>query len=81
MFYYVCYIDMSGSKFILPKNCEICGTQFNAKLCIQSFGKDNYFNTALSMVKILVQHAAYVFQQLPSEAIATVFRRTLEGVL
>lgn len=33
--------------------------------------RDNDFNTALSMVKILVQHAAQVFQQLPSEAVAT----------
>jgi hypothetical protein len=33
--------------------------------------RDNDFNTALSMVKILVQHAAQVFQQLPSEAITT----------
>lgn len=34
--------------------------------------RDNDFNTALSMVKILVQHAAQVFQQLPSEAVTTV---------
>ena len=33
--------------------------------------RDNDFNTALSMVKILVQHAAQVFQQLPSEAVTT----------
>ena len=33
--------------------------------------RDNDFNTALSMVKILVQHAAQVFQQLPSEAVKT----------
>jgi len=33
--------------------------------------RDNDFNTALSMVKILVQHAAQVFQQLPSDAVAT----------
>jgi hypothetical protein len=33
--------------------------------------RDNDFNTALSMVKILVQHAAQVFQQLPSEAVVT----------
>ncbi|MDD2564795.1 MAG: DUF3987 domain-containing protein [Salinivirgaceae bacterium] len=33
--------------------------------------RDNDFNTALSMVKILVLHAAQVFQQLPSEAVAT----------
>ncbi len=33
--------------------------------------RDNDFNAALSMVKILVQHAAQVFQQLPSEAVAT----------
>ncbi len=31
--------------------------------------RDNDFNTALSMVKILVQHAANVFQQLPAEAV------------
>lgn len=31
--------------------------------------RDNDFNTALSMVKILVQHTANVFQQLPSEAV------------
>jgi len=31
--------------------------------------RDSDFNTALSMVKILVQHAAQVFQQLPSEAV------------
>lgn len=30
---------------------------------------DSDFNTALSMVKILVQHAANVFQQLPAEAV------------
>jgi hypothetical protein len=29
---------------------------------------DTDFNTALSMVKILVQHAAQVYQQLPTEA-------------
>ncbi len=34
--------------------------------------RDNDFNTALSMVKILVLHAAQVFQQLPSEAVTTV---------
>jgi hypothetical protein len=34
--------------------------------------RDNDFNTALLMVKILVQHAAQVFQQLPSEAVTTV---------
>lgn len=33
--------------------------------------RDNDFNTALSMVKILVLHAAQVFQQLPSEAVTT----------
>jgi hypothetical protein len=33
--------------------------------------RDNDFNTALSMVKILVQHASQVFQQLPSEAVST----------
>ena len=33
--------------------------------------RDNDFHTALSMVKILVQHAAQVFQQLPSEAVVT----------
>jgi len=33
--------------------------------------RDNDSNTALSMVKILVQHAAQVFQQLPSEAVTT----------
>ena len=33
--------------------------------------RDKDFNTALSMVKILVQHAAQVFQQLPSDAVAT----------
>jgi hypothetical protein len=33
--------------------------------------RDNDFNTALSMVKILVLHAAQVFQQLPSEAVST----------
>ena len=33
--------------------------------------RDSDFNTALSMVKILVQHAAQVFQQLPSEAVTT----------
>ncbi len=33
--------------------------------------RDNDFSTALSMVKILVQHAAQVFQQLPSEAVTT----------
>ncbi len=32
---------------------------------------DNDFNTALAMVKIIVQHAANVFQQLPSEAVTT----------
>ncbi|TCO07013.1 DUF3987 domain-containing protein [Natronoflexus pectinivorans] len=32
---------------------------------------DSDFNTALSMVKILVQHAANVFQQLPAEAVTT----------
>lgn len=31
--------------------------------------RDSDFNTALSMVKILVQHASMVFQQLPSEAV------------
>src|SRR5574344_849593 len=33
--------------------------------------RDNDFNTSLSMVKILVLHAAQVFQQLPSEAVTT----------
>ncbi|NLJ19520.1 MAG: DUF3987 domain-containing protein [Bacteroidales bacterium] len=33
--------------------------------------RDSDFNTALSMVKILVQHASMVFQQLPSEAVTT----------
>lgn len=31
---------------------------------------DTDFNTALSMVKILVQHAAQVYQQLPTEAVS-----------
>ncbi len=31
--------------------------------------RDSDFNTALAMVKILVQHAANVFQQLPAEAV------------
>lgn len=31
--------------------------------------RDSDFNTALSMVKILVQHAANVFQQLPAEPV------------
>ena len=30
-------IDMPGSKFILPKNCEICGTQFYAKTVYSKF--------------------------------------------
>jgi hypothetical protein len=33
--------------------------------------RDSDFNTSLSMVKILVQHAANVFQQLPAEAATT----------
>lgn len=33
---------------------------------------DTDFNTALSMVKILVQHAAQVYQQLPTEAVSKV---------
>jgi hypothetical protein len=32
---------------------------------------DNDFNASLSMVKILILHAAQVFQQLPSEAVTT----------
>lgn len=34
--------------------------------------RDSDFNTALSMVKILVQHASQVFQQLPAEAVTIV---------
>lgn len=33
--------------------------------------RDSDFNTALAMVKILVQHAANVFQQLPAEAVTS----------
>jgi len=40
-------------------------------ICSPLVCRDNDFNTALSMVKILVQHAAQVFQQLPSEAVTT----------
>jgi len=43
----------------------------DGNICSPLVCRDNDFNTALSMVKILVQHAAQVFQQLPSEAIAT----------
>jgi len=34
--------------------------------------RDRDFNTALSMVKILVQHASQVFQQLPAETVTIV---------
>jgi hypothetical protein len=40
-------------------------------ICSPLVCRDHDFNTALSMVKILVQHAAQVFQQLPSEAVTT----------
>lgn len=43
----------------------------DGNICSPLVCRDNDFNTALSMVKILVQHAAQVFQQLPSEAVAT----------
>lgn len=43
--------------------------------------RDNDFNTALSMVKILVLHAAQVFQQLPSEAVATAPRNQKQQFL
>jgi hypothetical protein len=55
----------------------------DGNICSPIVCRDNDFNTALSMVKILVQHAAQVFQQLPSEAVTTApkiksnsFRRT-----
>ena len=44
----------------------------DGNICSPLVCRDNDFNTALSMVKILVQHAAQVFQQLPSEAVTTV---------
>jgi hypothetical protein len=43
----------------------------DGNICSPLVCRDNDFNTALSMVKILVQHAAKVFQQLPSEAVTT----------
>ena len=43
----------------------------DGNICSLLVCSDNDFNTALSMVKILVQHAAQVFQQLPSEAVTT----------
>lgn len=43
--------------------------------------RDNDFNTALSMVKILVQHAAQVFQQLPSEAVTTAHKNQKQQFL
>ena len=43
----------------------------DGNICSPLVCRDNDFNTALSMVKILVQHAAQVFQQLPSEAVTT----------
>lgn len=43
----------------------------DGNICSPLVCRNNDFNTALSMVKILVQHAAQVFQQLPSEAVAT----------
>ena len=39
--------------------------------------KNKDFNTALSMVKIPVQHAAQVFQQMPFEAVKTAPNKTL----
>ena len=43
----------------------------DGNICSPLVCRDNDFNTALLMVKILVQHAAQVFQQLPSEAVTT----------
>jgi len=42
----------------------------NGELTSPLVCSDTDFNTALSMVKILVQHAAQVYQQLPTEAVS-----------
>lgn len=60
-------VQNPNSFGVMPSATDIlCNNIHSPLVC-----RDNDFNTALSMVKILVQHAAQVFQQLPSEAIAT----------
>ena len=41
----------------------------NGELQSPLFCSDSDFNSALAMVKILVQHAAQVYQQLPAEPV------------
>lgn len=60
-------VQNPNSFGVMPSAADIlCNNIHSPLVC-----RNNDFNTALSMVKILVQHAAQVFQQLPSEAVTT----------